>query len=75
DVSTGHGGLVLQVPEGERFVPRLLAGLGVPVRSVSVTRPTLDDVFLAYTGTTISDAEASAGDRFRSGPFTPRRGH
>jgi hypothetical protein len=31
-------------------------------------------VFLAYTGTTISDAEASSGDRLRSGPFAPRRG-
>jgi ABC-2 type transport system ATP-binding protein len=39
-----------------------------------VARPSLDDVFLLYTGTTISDAEATASDRKRSGPFTPRRG-
>jgi ABC-2 type transport system ATP-binding protein len=55
------GGLVLQVADGERFVPRLLAGLGVPVRAVSVTRPTLDDVFMTYTGRTIRDAEGSPG--------------
>jgi ABC-2 type transport system ATP-binding protein len=55
------GGLVLNVPDGERFVPRLLADLGVAVRSVSVTRPTLDDVFMAYTGRTIRDAEAPPG--------------
>ena len=52
-------GLVLQVADGESFVPRLLADLGVPVRSVSVSRPTLDDVFMAYTGRTIRDAESA----------------
>ena len=53
----GPGGLVLQVADGEAFVPRLLADLGVAVRSVSVIRPTLDDVFMTYTGRTIRDAE------------------
>jgi hypothetical protein len=38
-------------------VPRLFAVLGVPIRSVTVTRPSLDDVFLAHTGSTIRDAE------------------
>ena len=42
---------------GEDFVPRLFAELGVPIQSVSVSRPTLDDVFMSYTGTTIRDAE------------------
>jgi ABC-2 type transport system ATP-binding protein len=32
----------------------------VPIRAVSVARPSLDDVFLTYTGTTIRDREASA---------------
>jgi ABC-2 type transport system ATP-binding protein len=52
----------LNVAEGERFVPRLLAGIGVAVSSVSVTRPTLDDVFMTYTGRTIRDAEASGSE-------------
>jgi ABC-2 type transport system ATP-binding protein len=51
------------VGDGERFVPRLLADLGVPVRSVSVTRPTLDDVFMTYTGRTIRDAETAPGSQ------------
>ena len=40
------------------------------MRSVSVTRPTLDDVFMSYTGRTIRDAE-------HSGPEMPPmfRGH
>ncbi len=61
EATTAGGALVLHVPDGERFVPKLLADLGVPVRSVSVTRPTLDDVFMTYTGRTIRDAETAPG--------------
>ena len=53
------GEVTFAVPDGERFVPRLFAELGVPIRSVSVSSPSLDDVFLSHTGTTISDAEAT----------------
>ena len=53
------GEVTISVPDGERFVPRLFAELGVGIRTVSVARPTLDDVFLAHTGTTIQDAEVS----------------
>jgi len=49
------------VPSGEAFVPRLFAELGVPITAVSVARPSLDDVFLNYTGSTIRDAEAGTG--------------
>ncbi len=59
--------VTLAVADGERFVPRLFAELGVPIRSVSVARPTLDDVFMSITGRTIRDAEMSAGDRARAG--------
>jgi ABC-2 type transport system ATP-binding protein len=62
EVGTTPDGLVLQVADGEAFVPRLLADLGVAVRSVSVTRPTLDDVFMTYTGRTIRDAESSGNE-------------
>jgi len=53
------GEVTFAVPDGERFVPRLFAELGVPIRSVSVSSPSLDDVFLSHNGSTISDAEAS----------------
>jgi ABC-2 type transport system ATP-binding protein len=52
--------VMFNVPGGEEFVPRLFAELGLPIRSVSVARPTLDDVFMSHTGTTIRDAEESA---------------
>jgi ABC-2 type transport system ATP-binding protein len=46
---------------GEEFVPRLFAELGLPIRGISVSRPTLDDVFMSFTGTTIRDAEETGG--------------
>jgi ABC-2 type transport system ATP-binding protein len=52
-----EGAVVFGVPRGEEFVPRLFAELGIPIRAVSVSRPTLDDVFMSYTGSTIRDAE------------------
>ncbi len=59
DARMSEGSVTFAVPGGEQFVPRLFAELGVPIRSVSVARPTLDDVFMSHTGTTIRDAEGS----------------
>jgi ABC-2 type transport system ATP-binding protein len=57
DAEIHDGAVTFGVPGGEEFVPRLFAELGVPIKGVSVARPTLDDVFMSYTGTTIRDAE------------------
>jgi ABC-2 type transport system ATP-binding protein len=57
-----EGAVIFAVPGGEAFVPRLFAELGMPIGSVSVSRPTLDDVFMSFTGTTIRDAEQSGTD-------------
>jgi ABC-2 type transport system ATP-binding protein len=59
DATTAEGAVTFHVASGEAFVPRLFAELGVGITSVTVARPTLDDVFLRYTGSTIRDAEAS----------------
>ncbi len=62
-----HDGLVtFSVASGEAFVPRLFAELGVGIRSVSVARPSLDDVFMSYTGRTIRDTEATSSDSMRA---------
>jgi ABC-2 type transport system ATP-binding protein len=61
EATVAEGAVTFFVPSGEEFVPRLFAELGVAIRSVNVSRPTLDDVFMTYTGTTIRDAEASGG--------------
>jgi ABC-2 type transport system ATP-binding protein len=65
EATVAEGLVTIAVESGEAFVPRLFADLGVPIRSVSVSRPSLDDVFMSYTGTTIRDAEATANDRNR----------
>jgi ABC-2 type transport system ATP-binding protein len=65
DARIAEGAVMFNVPGGEEFVPRLFADLGMPIHSVSVARPTLDDVFMSYTGTTIRDAEESA-DKVRN---------
>jgi ABC-2 type transport system ATP-binding protein len=60
-----EGAVTFSVASGGEFVPQLFAGFPVPIRSVSVSRPSLDDVFMSYTGTTIRDAEASGTDAMR----------
>ncbi|HEX6388146.1 MAG TPA: ATP-binding cassette domain-containing protein [Solirubrobacteraceae bacterium] len=57
EATIAEGAVTFFVPAGEEFVPRLFAELGVPIKSVSVSRPTLDDVFMNSTGKTIRDAE------------------
>ncbi len=65
DAAVHDGAVTFAVPSGEEFVPRLFAELGMPIRSVSVSRPSLDDVFMNYTGTTIRDAEAGRASAWR----------
>jgi ABC-2 type transport system ATP-binding protein len=60
EATISEGAVSFAVSDGEEFVPRLFAELGVPIRSVSLSRPTLDDVFMSHTGTTIRDAEESS---------------
>ena len=60
------GHITFEVEDGESFVPRLVAELSVPVRTVSVRRPNLDDVFLRLTGKAIRDEEAGSADRLKS---------
>jgi ABC-2 type transport system ATP-binding protein len=57
EAQMSEGAVAFFVEGGEEFVPRLFAELGVPITSVAVSRPTLDDVFMSHTGTTIRDAE------------------
>ena len=60
EASVSEGAVTFGVSSGEQFVPRLFAEWDPAhpaIRSVSVSRPTLDDVFMSYTGTTIRDAE------------------
>ena len=66
EVEHRKGALELRVPDGEAFVPRIFDVLTVGVTSINVRRPSLDDVFLKYTGRDIRDAEAGASEQFAS---------
>lgn len=73
EVGRSEGAVVMHVAGGAEFVPRLFAELGVGIRSVNVARPTLDDVFMTYTGRTIRDAEASGSERLAANAFVRAR--
>jgi ABC-2 type transport system ATP-binding protein len=62
-----EGQVTFAVPEGAQFVPQLFERLGVAIKSVAVARPSLDDVFLNFTGTSLRDAENKG-----NGGFNPR---
>jgi ABC-2 type transport system ATP-binding protein len=66
EATVAEGAVTFGVAEGEHFIPRLFAELGQPIRAVSVSRPSLDDVFMSYTGTSIRDAESSQIDTRRN---------
>ena len=60
EASVAEGAVTFHVENGEAFVPRLFAELDVAITSIAVSRPTLDDVFMRYTGSTIRDAETGS---------------
>ena len=64
--SRENGTLRMEVADGKGFVPRLVRELTAPVDTVSMRRPSLDDVFLKLTGRAIRDEEASARDQNRA---------
>ena len=64
DVVVEHGRLLhARADNGARAVPVMLQALeahGVPVASVTVARPSLDDVYLKYTGRRYEEADTAA---------------
>ena len=73
EATQSDGALCVYVAGGEAFVPRLFAGLEVGIQSISVARPTLDDVFMEHTGRTIRDAESSGTEQLRTNPMIRSR--
>jgi len=60
EVSTVDSMVRFRVPRGDTALPELLRALDaaqIPMTSVQVHRPSLDDVFLTLTGRTLRDAE------------------
>ncbi len=70
EAAVAEGAVTFHVENGEAFVPRLFVEWDPAhpaITSVAVSRPTLDDVFMRYTGSTIRDAETGGvGDLNRA---------
>ncbi len=68
-VSLKKNELSIPVNDGERQIPhvlRLASSTGASIGSVSLHKPTLNDVFLHHTGRAIRDTEASETEHVRS---------
>ena len=66
DITVEGHQLRARADDGGRAVPALLQALeanGIAVASVRVARPSLDDVYLRYTGRTFDEAEAAEAGR------------
>ncbi len=70
-----HGGQVtIRLRSAEEHILELIRMMGrdgYTISSISIKKPTLEDVFLHYTGRSIREEEAGAGDRMRM--MMPRR--
>ncbi|MBV9231522.1 MAG: ATP-binding cassette domain-containing protein [Chloroflexi bacterium] len=66
------GDLIFEITDGEELVPRVVETVTARIASISVRRPTLDDVFIKLTGHEIRDEEADSKEQMRS--FIRQRG-
>ncbi len=60
------GQLEIHVTDAESYLPKLLSQSRSGIRSVTLHKPTLEDVFIKMTGRAIREQEASAADRMRA---------
>lgn len=66
----------IKTAEGEKVLPSIVLELskkGVIMKSVNLIKPSLDEVFLEYTGKRIRDAEVSKEEAFRERVVVRRR--
>jgi ABC-2 type transport system ATP-binding protein len=77
-VSAAPDGLQLEVSNGEHAIPKILDALrakGGAVSSISLKKPSLNDVFIKHTGHGIRDEEMDHQGRMRYFMRGRRRGH
>ena len=65
-----NGTITFTIPQGEKFLPKLIGSFQSRLVSIGVHRPTLDDVFLKLTGHAIRDQEAGFKEQIKG-----MRGH
>lgn len=67
-IETLADSVAVYVDRGEEIMPQIIELLrehGIAVKTISLSRPSLQDVFLKHTGSTIRDREASTAEQFR----------
>ena len=65
ELTADDGQLRLYVDDGGTALPqliRLLDSRGIGIRSISMSEPTLDDVFLRQTGRSLRDGDPGGGE-------------
>ena len=67
-----NGIVTFSVPHSETFLPDFVRGFSARLLSVSMRRPTLDDVFLKLTGHAIRDQQIDSMEQMR-GTMRPHR--
>jgi ABC-2 type transport system ATP-binding protein len=60
-----NGTVTFSVSHGETFLPDFLRGFNNRLLSVSLHRPTLDDVFIKLTGRAIRESEVNLKDQMK----------
>jgi ABC-2 type transport system ATP-binding protein len=70
-----NGTITFSVPQGEKFLPKLMDSFQSRLLSIGIHRPTLDDVFLKLTGRAIRDEEAGSKEQMKGIVRRMRRGH
>jgi ABC-2 type transport system ATP-binding protein len=60
--------IIFSVSQGEKFLVKLMGSFQNHLTSISIRRPTLDDVFLKLTGRAIRDEEASFKEQMKAMP-------
>lgn len=65
EVKEEDGVLRIEVANGDQFLPRLFNDLTTKIDAIELRKPTLDDVFLHFTGHAIREEEASDKENMR----------
>ncbi|MBB6452353.1 ABC-2 type transport system ATP-binding protein [Salirhabdus euzebyi] len=67
--------LSFHVTKGDEFLVEFIKTFNIPIKSVNLRRPTLNDVFLQLTGREIREEVISQKDRMKKQLRQGRRGH
>ncbi|QTN01433.1 ATP-binding cassette domain-containing protein [Sediminibacillus dalangtanensis] len=72
EVKEAGGSLTFQVDKGSEFLVQFVKNFDIPIKTVNLRRPTLNDVFLALTGREIREEMVSSKEKMKT---SMRKGH